>query len=239
MRVPIVARRQPSQLSLPRAIDVGDCGVGGAVDRQIPVVNKGSPSLFWLLLESELPDDRREEWVAAGKCDADFILHLQDKIPAPKRRHWEEGGGRREVQDEIDDENGNVVVNGPYAVTPAVFRLRTNESTAMNLRFAPPSAREIDCRLVLVVDNTECFSLLLRGRGWRPRLQLTHLDVELPVHEMSEKIITNNVLRPPSEQRLRTLENESGVTTSQEEDFLEETVVMIDTVIFMCSISML
>ncbi|RLN02400.1 hypothetical protein BBJ28_00005494 [Nothophytophthora sp. Chile5] len=145
--VPLMAHREPPELTLPLVIHAQNTLVGGRSMTPLVCKNVGGKARFWLLSESAWAQLERLQVVTSGMSAARSTVDMLGS---------EQSDGTMKV--------------GPFRLTPNEMELDKGESVTFELTYTPSGVGEQRERFVMVCDNCLVRVFQLVGRGCQVEL---------------------------------------------------------------------
>ncbi|KAG2790202.1 hypothetical protein PC129_g16128 [Phytophthora cactorum] len=154
MVVPLMARREPPELTLPLVVRAQNTLVGGRSVTSLVCKNLGGKGRFWLMNE---PTWSRLEH-----------LQIASNGLNPTRSAVEMLGGEYTLEATMDI--------GPFRMTPNDIELEKGESVSFDLVYTPSGVGEQRERFVMVCDNCLVRVFQIVGRGCQVDIAATHVN---------------------------------------------------------------
>ncbi|RLN93167.1 hypothetical protein BBJ28_00022108, partial [Nothophytophthora sp. Chile5] len=152
--VPLVAHREPPELTLPLVIHAQNTLVGGRSVTPLVCKNVGGKARFWLLSESAWDQLERLQVVATSGMSA-----------------------ARSTIDMLGSEQSDGTMKvGPFRLTPNEMELDKGESVTFELTYTPSGVGEQRERFVMVCDNCLVRVFQLVGRGCQVELAVRRVN---------------------------------------------------------------
>ncbi|OQS04639.1 hypothetical protein THRCLA_12212 [Thraustotheca clavata] len=160
VQVPVLAHREPPQLSIPSVLKSQCCLIGGTATTRISCLNQGGRGRFWLMSESE--------WEAAI-AQTSLIDYINALALEP-----------------LSADRAPLSV-GPFTLSPSTFDLNKGDEVELELNYTPSMVGQQIVPFVIVCDNCLVKTFQLSGQGCEIHIYpitINQTAIETKVHTM-------------------------------------------------------
>ncbi|OQR92212.1 hypothetical protein ACHHYP_03957 [Achlya hypogyna] len=160
VQVPVLAHREPPQLSIPSTLKALCCLIGDTSITKISCLNQGGHGRFWLMTE--------QEWEAAVRHTS-LIDHINTLAREPMPTE------------------PTLLCVGPFRLSPSIFDLNKGEMVELELTYTPTMVGQQLLPFVVVCDNCLVKTFQLAGQGCEIHvfpIAVNQTAIETKIHTM-------------------------------------------------------